>query len=49
MRYEQDRNKFSPEVRERAVRRVGGHRADYGSQWEVMTSIASKIGGEVCG
>jgi transposase-like protein len=25
------RNKFSPEVRERAVRMVGEHRADYGS------------------
>ena len=38
------RNKFSPEVRERAVRMVGEHRADYGSEWEAMTSIASKIG-----
>jgi transposase-like protein len=37
------RNKFSPEVRERAVRMVGEHRADYG-WWEAMTSIASKIG-----
>jgi transposase-like protein len=26
------RNKFSPEVRERAVRMVGEHRADYGSE-----------------
>ena len=38
------RNKFSPEVRDRAVRMVGEHRADYGSEWEAMTSIASKIG-----
>ena len=38
------RNKFSPEVRERAVRMVGEHRADYGSEWEAMTSIAGKIG-----
>lgn len=38
------RNKFSPEVRERAVRMVGEHRADYGSEWEAITSIASKIG-----
>lgn len=38
------RNRFSPEVRERAVRMVGEHRADYGSEWEAMTSIASKIG-----
>lgn len=34
------RNKFSPEVRERAVRMVGEHRADYCSAWEAMTSIA---------
>lgn len=38
------RNKFSPEVRDRAVRLVGEHRADYGSEWEAMTSIASKFG-----
>ena len=38
------RNKFSPEVRERAVRMVGEHRADYGSEWSAMTSIAAKIG-----
>lgn len=38
------RNKFSPEVRERAARMVGEHRADYGSEGETMTSIASKFG-----
>ena len=38
------RNKFSPEVRERAVRMVGEHRADCGSEWAAMTSIAAKIG-----
>ena len=38
------RNKFSPEVRERAVRMVGEHRTDYGSEWAAMTSIAAKIG-----
>ena len=40
------RNRFSPEVRERAVRMVGEHRADYGygSEWSAMTSIAAKIG-----
>jgi len=38
------RNRFSPEVRARAVRMVGEHRADYGSEWEAITSIASKIG-----
>ena len=35
--------KFSPEVRERAVRMVGEHRADYGSEWAAMTSIAARI------
>ncbi len=38
------RNKFSPEIRDRAVRMVGEHRADYGSEWEAMSSIAAKIG-----
>src|SRR4030095_2319635 len=38
------RSKFSPEVRERSVRMVEEHRADYGSEWEAMTSIAGKIG-----
>jgi len=37
-------NKFSPEVRERAVRIVGEHRADYATEWAAMTSIAGKIG-----
>lgn len=37
-------NKFSPEVRERAVRMVGEHRAGYPSEWAAMTSIAGKIG-----
>ena len=30
-------NKFSPEVRERAVRMVAEQRAEYGSEWEVMS------------
>jgi hypothetical protein len=34
------RNKFSPEVRERAVRMVGEHRADYGSEWEAVNGRA---------
>ena len=38
------RNKFSPEIRDRAVRMVGEHRADYGSEWEAMSSLAAKIG-----
>ena len=37
-------NKFSPAARERAVGMVGEHRADYGSEWAAMTSIAGKIG-----
>jgi transposase len=36
--------KFSPEVRERAVRMVEEHRGDYGSEWAAITSIAGKIG-----
>jgi transposase len=36
--------RFSPEVRERAVRLVREHQAEYATQWEAITSIASKIG-----
>ncbi len=36
--------RFSPEVRERAVRLVREHRSDYETQWGAITSIASKIG-----
>ena len=36
--------KFSPEVRERAVRMVQEHQADYPSQWAAIKSIAGKIG-----
>lgn len=36
--------KFSPEVRERAVRMVLEHRAEYPSQWSAIESIAGKIG-----
>ena len=37
-------NKFSPEVRERAVRMVQEHRGDYPSLWTAIESIAPKIG-----
>ena len=38
------RKTFSPEVQERAVRRVEEHRQDYPSQWSAIESIAGKIG-----
>ena len=37
-------NKFSPEVRERAVRMVLEHRGEYSSLWAAIESIAPKIG-----
>ena len=37
-------NKFSPEVRERAVRMVQEHRGEYPSLWLAVESIAPKIG-----
>ncbi|WP_109993132.1 IS3 family transposase [Salinisphaera sp. LB1] len=38
------RKPYSPEVRERAVRMVFEHQADYSSQWAAIGSIAGKIG-----
>ncbi len=37
-------DKFSPEVRERAVRLLLEHKGEYPSEWAAMTSIAAKIG-----
>ena len=37
-------SRYSPEVRERAVRMVQEHGGEYGSQWEAIRSIAGKIG-----
>ena len=37
-------NKFSPEVRERAVRMVQEHRGEYPSLWAAVESIAPKMG-----
>ena len=36
--------RYSPEIRERAVRMVFEHQAEYDSQWAAMNSIAGKIG-----
>ena len=36
--------RYSPEVRERAVRMVFDHGSEYDSQWAAISSIASKIG-----
>jgi transposase len=36
--------RYSPEVRERAVRMVMEHRQDYPSEWATLTSVSSKLG-----
>ncbi len=38
------RIRYSPEVRERAVRMVLEHQGEYESQWSAMCSIAPKVG-----
>ncbi|PID79334.1 hypothetical protein CSB20_06980 [bacterium DOLZORAL124_64_63] len=38
------KQRYSPEVRERAVRMVLDHERDYSSRWQTIVSIASKFG-----
>jgi transposase len=37
-------NRYSPEVRDRAVRMVADHRDEYPSEWAAFTSISAKLG-----
>jgi transposase len=38
------KSRFSPEVRERAIRLVRETRQDHDSEWAAITSVAEKIG-----
>lgn len=40
----QTSKRFSPEVRDRAVRMVLNHQGEHDSQWAAIASIAAKIG-----
>jgi transposase len=37
-------NRYSPEVRERAVRMVLEHQGEFSSQWQAICSVAGNIG-----
>ena len=39
-----NRRRYSPEVRDRAVRMVREHESEHDSQWATICSIAEKIG-----
>ena len=36
--------RYSPEVRDRAVRLMLEHQGEHDSQWSAITSVASKLG-----
>jgi transposase len=36
--------KYSPEVREKAVRLVREHRGDYATEWEAITTVSKRLG-----
>jgi len=42
--HEQNGVRFSPEVREKAVRLVEDHPASHESQWQAIQSVTEKIG-----
>ena len=37
-------NRYSPEVRDRAIRMVTDHRGEYPSQWEAIQSVSQTLG-----